>query len=391
MFKIKLKFEKLRGREMSKKKICHISTAHSEIDGRILYKECTSLSKAGYDVSYIVSGNEEKYINGVRIVPLGIYRNRFERMNKQKKAYKSAIDIDADIYQFHDPELIGVGRKLKKLGKKVIYDSHEDTPKQILAKSYLGFVWMRKMISRAFAIYEAKNSKTFDAIITPQVTRLNYFKNINSNTTRIENYALRNKCDKEEAIDRTEEEQDKVIIIYVGSITKIRGIREMINSLMEFDGKVNLWLLGPWEDDEIRNECEALEGFKYTKYLGVVPGDEVYKYVKCADVGMSVLYPTKNYKEAIPTKVFDYMACGKPVILSDFKIWKELFGDVGVYINPNSKEELISAIKKYVDNVNLAKEQGKKNRSVFVEKFSWEQQEETFLNIYRGLLEKDKK
>lgn len=369
-----------------KKKVCHISTAHSETDGRILYKECTSLIKAGYNVSYVVTSDCKKSINGVNIIPLKKSNGRIDRfVRKRKEAYKKALEVDADIYHFHDPELLGVGNKLKKQGKKVIYDSHEDTPKQILSKNYLGFMWMRKIVANIFRIYEKNISQKFDAIVSPQDARIPYFLNINSNTVKIENYALRSEAVKTKAFPRNEDEKDKLILIYVGSITKIRGIREIITPLPQFEGKVELWLLGTWENDEIREQCEKLEGYKYTRYLGCVPGDEIYSYIKSADIGLSVLYPTENYKEAIPTKVFDYMSCNKPVILSNFYNWEKLFGDVGIYVDPLNVEEIVQAVKKYLDNKEFMIKQGEKNRKTFDEKFSWEMHEREFLDIYEKM------
>lgn len=369
------------------KRVCHISTAHAENDGRILFKQCSSISKAGYDVSFIVTSDKEKVINGVKIIPLSGNNNRIYRMfYKTKEAYKKALDIDADIYHFHDPELIPLGRKLKRIGKKVIYDVHEDMPKQILSKKYLGGIRIRKLISKAFDKYEKNNSKIFDSIVTTQDEFKEKFINYHNNIIVVKNFAMKDIIDQTVPII-INESKDKFIVIYIGSITKIRGVREMIKATEEFNGKVELWLIGSFETEELFEECKSLDGYKYTKYIGKLPISELYKYIKAADIGLSILHPTPNYKEAIPTKVFEYMGCSLPVILSDFPFWRELFGDVGKYVNPLDINEIIDAIEYYRTNKEIMISKGLENREVFETKFCWETEETKLINLYKSMFE----
>lgn len=368
------------------KKVCHISTAHSEKDTRIVLKECKSLKKAGYDVSYIVTSDCEKEIHGVRIIPLSTGTGRINRLiKKQKEALEKAIKEDADIYHFHDPELINLGKKLKKMGKKVIYDVHEDMPKQIMNKEYLGPVFMRSIISKCFAVHEKNNAKKFDAIVTAVDAITEGFVGYNDNVIVAKNYAVKNVIDESVAIDRNDS-ADKLVILYIGSVTEIRGVKELIKSIVPFKGEVELWIMGPFETEELKKSCEELEGYKYTKYLGVVQPHEVYSYVKAADVGMSTLYPKINYLEAIPTKVFEYMACSLPVILSDFPFWRELFGDIGIYVDPLNIDEITKAIGYYKDNKEEIKIKGNENRIVFENEFSWDREEARLLDLYENLL-----
>ena len=113
-------------------KVCHMTSVHPPEDVRIFHKECVSLAEAGYEV-YLVERGESCEKNGVHIIGLGdLPKNRLKRMTEgAKKVYEKALELDCDIYHFHDPELLPYGLKLKKKGKKVIFDSHENTLEQI--------------------------------------------------------------------------------------------------------------------------------------------------------------------------------------------------------------------------------------------------------------------
>ncbi|EOR24631.1 glycosyltransferase [Clostridium sartagoforme AAU1] len=367
-----------------KNKICHISTAHKENDSRILLKECQSLSKAGYDVSLIINSNHDKTLYGTNIKALD-YNNtgRLHRFFKKSRiALDKAIELDADLYHFHDPELIKLGMALKKKGKKVIYDVHEDVPKQILAKSYLGPIWIRKIISRGYNFYEKNRSKSFDAIIAASDELAAKFDNKSS--ISVKNFAIRDVIENAKPIKR--ENNDKFVIIYVGSITKIRGIRELIQVTELFLGKVELWILGPFESEELKKECMSLEGYKYCKYFGSLPVKDVYSYIKAADLGMCTLYPTENYKESIPIKVLEYMACEKPLVLSDFEFWKKFFGNVGKYVDPLDINSIKEGIEYFSEDRSRIEIIGKENKESFINNFSWDREEKKLLELYKKVL-----
>lgn len=369
-----------------KKKVCHISTVHRENDNRILFKQCSSIKKAGYDVSLIITSDRVKRINGVDIVPLTKRNGRIERLiYKSNEAYKKALELDADIYHFHDPELIPIGKRLVRKGKKVIYDVHEDVPKQILSKSYLGPKWFKKIIASVFNKYEKYQSKSFSAIITILDELKDEFEKYNKNVISVKNYAIKDIIDESKPIEEKVNRKE-FIVLYIGSITQIRGIKEMIKATEKFNGNVKLWLAGQWESEELKSECEALKGYENTVYFGEFKAKDLYKYVKSADVGLSVLHPTPNYKKAIPTKVIEYMACELPVILSDFPFWEELFGNIGQYVDPLDIKEIAKAIELYMNNRDEISKIGKSNRDNFVNNFCWDSEEKKLLNLYDKLL-----
>ena len=86
------------------------------------------------------------------------------------KIYQRALELNADFYHLHDPELIRIGLKLIKMGKKVIFDSHELAGDQILSKHYIP-KFMRHIISRVYNFYEKNSLPRFSGLIaaTPYI------------------------------------------------------------------------------------------------------------------------------------------------------------------------------------------------------------------------------
>ena len=104
-----------------------------------------------------------------------------------------------------------------------------------------------------------------------------------------------------------------------------------------------------------------------------------------ADIGLCVLHPVENYKESIPIKVMEYMTAGLPVISSDFNYWRNIFGDIGTYVNPYDYKEIANSIKQYINNDKLVKTIGDNNRKKIDEKLNWGLEEKKLLKLYKDL------
>ena len=232
-------------------KICHITTVHQRYDVRIFEKECTSLAQAGYDVSLIVAdGKGDEVKNNIKIYDIGKPVSRRERMLKYpKKAYQKALELNADLYHFHDPELLKTGLKLRKAGKLVVYDVHEDVPKQILSKYYLPKI-IRPFLAFYSNIFEKRIVKKLSGFVTPLQTVIERLGKVNPNYEFVANYPIL--YVSEEKIEFSNRAR---AVSYVGGITKIRGITYLVDA-MQFTDDIQLFLAGEFESKDLENQVK---------------------------------------------------------------------------------------------------------------------------------------
>lgn len=362
-------------------KVCILTTVHPVFDTRIFHKEAKTLTRAGYDVTLIAQHERDEVVDGVKIIAMPKAKNRFFRIfGLTYKAFRLALRKRADIYHFHDPELIFVGLILKIFGKKVIYDVHEDVPKQILNKEWIGNLFIRKFTAAVFNIFEQFGASRFDGIVAATDDIANKFNP--KKTISLRNFPILGLIDKSDPVNI---DKNKFVIIYAGGLTRIRGIKEVIQAMEYLNGQAELWLLGEWESEGFEKECRSLEGFQYTKYLGFKEIEEVYGYMKKSDLGIATLYPVKNYLNSLPVKAFEYMACGLPIVMSNFPYWQELFKDCALFADPKDPKDIAERINVLLEDINLRIRLGKAGRDLVEKKYSWEAESTKLLDLYKDL------
>lgn len=368
-----------------KNKITHLTSAHPRYDTRIFVKMCSSLAKNNeYKVSLVVAdgkGFENK--NCVDIIDVGAKSSgRLSRMtNTVKKVYEKAKELHSDIYHLHDPELIPIGLKLKKNGYKVIFDAHEDLPKQILGKHYL-HLFVKKIASKAVSFYEKYSCKKFDSIITATPYIREKFLQINKNSVDINNFPI-----LEELLLDTPYDSKKDTICYIGVLGEIRGIKEIVKA-MEYTENISLTLAGKFFDSKIEEEVKGYKGWEKVDFKGFVDRDEIREILSDSKLGLVTLHPIINYIDALPVKMFEYMAAGIPVVSSDIELWKEIVetNKCGICIDPLNPQEIAEAIEYIISNPKIAKEMGENGKKAVIEQYNWSIEEEKLFTLYQKVL-----
>lgn len=366
-------------------KICILTSVHPAFDARIFHKEAKTLVKGGYEVVLIGQHSAEEVVDGVKIIPLPTPKSRFERVTKIGwKLLRAALREKADVYHFHDPELIPIGLVLKFFGKKVIYDVHEDVPEQILSKDYIP-KFLKKLVSGSFKIFENYSSKAFSFVITATDAIACKFLKRTSNVISVKNY-ISGEYAKTKAQSKISHNVLKVI--FVGGIYRERGIIEGIKAMnLLSDLPLKLVLYGS-VDEKFSLELKSLDVTGRLDYQGIIPYTEVADRLKEADIGFICDCPLKRHMEGLPVKLFEYMAAGLPSIASNFQLWKEIVegSHCGICVDPTSPEQMAEAMKYLYENPSERRQMGINGRKAILEKYNWEKEGRKLLNIYSRIL-----
>jgi len=359
-------------------KICHFTSSHSLDDSRIAHKELKTL-KAHYDDVYLVTHANDKALvelERLHYIKTDKYpsRHRFQRLIFDPwYIYKKAISVNADIYHFHDPELLPYAVLLRLKGKKVIYDAHEDLNRDIQSKKWIPF-WARKVLGKLADWFEKLLSKSCHLVITSCNPISNKFLAHGQHAITINNYP-------DDTVFYPMNIQKKNQVCYIGTITKTRGIKNTIKAC--YLANVKLVLAGHFRDQQLYDECIKMKEWACVDWRGYLAHEAINKLMNESLAGILLLTYSQHYQ---PIKLYEYLSAGLPVIASNFKSWVNLIekNGLGFCVNPNNIDDIVKAISS-ISNDRLSHEMGAKARKVIKAKYTWQTQSVKLLQAYRRL------
>jgi glycosyltransferase involved in cell wall biosynthesis len=366
---------------MSSIRIAHLTSAHPRDDVRIFHKECKSLATAGYDVHLVVADNlgvEQR--DGVTIHDVGKRGGRLARViGATRRVLKQAQALDADIYHLHDPELLWAGLLLSKKGRAVIFDAHEDVSLQLLNKPYLTPIAL-KIIAQVYATVERFACGRFSGIVAATPFIGAKFRTINPRTVEVCNYPILKEFSPCENWDQKPAE-----VCYVGGLSGVRGIRQLVAAMALVRGETRLNLVGGFSEPALHSEVQACPGWERVNEYGVQDRVGVSGVYARSRAGLVTLLPIPNYLDALPIKMFEYMSAGIPVIASNFALWREIVdgNSCGLCVDPENPAEIASAVDYLMANPVEARTMGENGRQAVLSRYNWRNEEMVLIDFYR--------
>ena len=359
-----------------------MTTVHEAFDTRIFYKEARTLVRAGHEVVLIVTHKKNEVVEGIRIIGLRKKKNRFTRMTLCVwECLRYALREKADVYHFHDPELIPTGIFFKSIGKNVIYDMHENISKDLRDKLWLP-TFIRALFSFIMPFFEFIFIRTMSVVFAEISYQKDYFW-VKKSIVLL-NLPL---IDPSDSVSLGK--LKRFTLGYIGGVEPCRGsitIIEALSKLKRRNIEIGYECIGPADHVnifELEQMCEQ-RGLQFVRFYGKLPllkGKEILK--KCS-AGLAILHPLANFKKSYPTKMFEYMALGIPVIVSSFPLYQEIINKAkcGLSVNPLNPSEIADVIQWLLEHPKEAEVMGRNGQQVVLEKYNWYNEAKKLLDFY---------
>ncbi len=308
---------------------------------------------------------------------------RFRLLVFNKKFVNYLIHLNADIYQFHDFELVEVGRVLKKKGKKVIFDSHENWSDVI--PLYFHFKVGKYLGAKFIHFYYKIVLPKFDAIFSVSPNMVDRLKLYNANTFFVSNYPSIKNIKSNDSIDKENS------FIYQGTVYEYSNQDVIVKALSLVSSDTKYRIVGSISD-RLKESILNLDKKNRVEILGWIEKEELDTIMKSSLCGIVILdyVPFCCDKEGQlgSNKIFEYMTCGLPIICTDFILWKELIIDkynCGICVDPNNIEQIKNAMEWLINNQNEAIQMGVRGYNAIINEFNWEKQLNHYISIYKNI------
>ncbi|HEU5303936.1 MAG TPA: glycosyltransferase family 4 protein [Gemmatimonadales bacterium] len=372
-------------------RVCHITTVHPAEDARIFYRMCSGLAQR--DVSVVlVAPAEARTDSPVRMSRWNTRIGRAGRLSRIVLALRAALDERADVYHFHDPELIPLGLALKALRptSAVVYDVHEDYPSMMLEKYWLPR-WTRGAIARAARVANWMAGRFLDGIVTadPGVEQ-DFRTGAGDRTLVYYNFPVPRLF----AEGPADPAGPKVDLVYIGGMSARAGTFVLLDALtvLAAQGIRPTVRLAGYTDGEAGRlavqtgiQSRRLEG--QVEIRGRIPHSKVPAWIRSGRIGLVTLQPIPKFMKNIPSKMFEYWACGLPVVAGDLPPIGQFLvdGQNGLLFSPASAEDLARVIRRLLDHPEDVETMGHQARRLVQETWNNDQQVEGLIRFYRRI------
>jgi len=370
--------------------IIHLTTVHPRFEVRIHIKEAQTLAASlPYKVLVMVAdgkGHIDEQKGLVSIHDLGcLGGGRLRRtLIGPWRAFFAILKINPAVVHFHDPELIPLGLLLRLIGYKVIYDVHEDVPRQVISKHYLPLL-IREPLAWFISAVEWLGAMSFNAIVaaTPKIAA----RFPAAKTITVQNFPITAEISQITPIPYVERPQS---FAYPGIIAAVRGIGEVIRALayLEDIKNVRLELAGEFSPANLQETLRVLPGWRSVNYHGWISREQLSLLLGSVRAGLVLHHPVPNEIDAQPIKLYEYMSAGLPIIASNFPLLKQVIEDAGcgLLVDPMDPKAIAAAMRWILAHPTAAEAMGARGRQAVEKTYNWDAEAAKLIHLYQKLM-----
>jgi glycosyltransferase involved in cell wall biosynthesis len=381
---------------MVDKRICMMTLGHHAFDDRIFFKEALSLRKLTEQVTVLAVGSRRNcQVGGVRIVV--VERSRFAFFTLWR-LWVAARKERARIYHLHEPQLLLVGFLLKVLRRaKIVYDIHEHLPEMVRDFSRRP-PKVAVLLAKGFSLIEMLLVRLADAVIVTSDLLASRYAAASKHMGILYNYPRTDLFNNAQTVARELLDQygKSRILLYHGQISRARGLGVLVKAVKQVAKKtpgLKLILLGPVFGNSYREELIELirrQGAEeLVDFLAPVSHKRVPQYVSLSEIGLVVLPSLGVFRESLPIKLMEYMACGVPVVASKLQAIERILKDAecGLLVDPTDVNDVAAAIHYLLKHPQEAKRMGQRGAKAVQERYNWSAMEKRLFALYEKLEE----
>ena len=387
------------------KTVVMLLTGEFEFDPRV-HKEAKSLVKNKYAV-FILSWHRQRENlpeleedEGIKIykifqkiphytTPL-LWRLPFYMLYVFRSVGRS-LKLKPDIIHCHDLDTLIIGVILKLLTRKpLIFDAHEDFPGMLEGTN-------SSKLGRLARLYEKILIKIADKVIAAEMPYIGVMKKhygvspvVIMNFPRLDSFHPA--VDPSPVIHKYGLE-GKVVISHIGGIGRDRGIYETLEALHYLQNDdIRYLMIGRATREESDRIRETIRRFnleeKVVLLLDGVDYKDVPKYYKASDISMVLLYPVPNYVTSLPTKLFESLAVGTPVLAGNLDYLSSVVTkyDVGLCADSKDPNDIAAKLNTLISDKQMRVRMEQNGLRAIREEFNWDESEKRLLEIYEGIL-----
>ena len=371
---------------MPRKKIAIVTSGHSPFDDRIYWRFAVTLNEHNYETKIFASTEDLlTSFNGIQIHSFD--GNQISKREKLNNFLTLIRDFKPDTIICCEPLTIIVANKYRRSVKKnikIISDITEYYPHQNLLKDYTGLKKILYFLK--YFIFNVYTTNLADALIIGELRKAKLYYWI---APLKKKYIIGYYAPKRFFQFSHKELVSPITLCYTGEISPERGIERYIEVLSCVSSRnpetlFKVLIIGKTREGyDFSSSLIRISSLKNVsvEYIDWIQYNEYGEKLSEAHFFLDLREKNKLFDRSLPIKIYDYMACGRPVIFSELNSLKD-FPEIKHFthlMSPDDISGIVEILEEYLNNRSLFKRHSVLARELFEKNYNWESVENIFL------------